>query len=164
MKVIMDSDSLIKLTRAKAKEVVLKNIEVYIPPKVFEETVTMPKLEGYPDAFLIEDNLKKGLLTIGNFEENQSVEEMIKRLGMGHGEADVFRLYKSGSFDVISSDDRRFLKIIDALDVSYMTPSALILYLFNKKLLSKVDAKTYFNNLKEMISDEEYYLAIKEVE
>lgn len=164
MKVIMDSDSLIKLTRAKAKEVVLKNIEVYIPPKVFEETVTMPKLEGYPDAFLIEDNLKKGLLTIGNFEENQSVEEMIKRLGMGHGEADVFRLYKSGSFDVISSDDRRFLKIIDALDVSYITPSALILYLFNKKLLSKVDAKTYFNNLKEMISDEEYYLAIKEVE
>lgn len=164
MKVIMDSDSLIKLTRAKAKEVVLKNIEVYIPPKVFEEAVTIPKLEGYPDAFLIEANLKKGLLTIGNFEENQSVEEMIKRLGMGHGEADVFRLYKSGSFDVISSDDRRFLKIIDALDVSYMTPSALILYLFNKKLLSKVDAKTYFNNLKEMISDEEYYLAIKEVE
>jgi len=37
MKVIMDSDSLIKLTKAKAKEIVLKNIEAHIPPKVFEE-------------------------------------------------------------------------------------------------------------------------------
>ena len=54
MKVIMDSDSLIKLTKAKAKEIVIKNIEAYIPPLVFDETVTVPKKEGFPDAFLIE--------------------------------------------------------------------------------------------------------------
>jgi predicted nucleic acid-binding protein len=83
MKVIMDADSLIKLTKAKAKEVILKNIEVYIPPKVVEETVEIPKEEGYPDAFLIEE---------------------------------------------------------------------------------KIEAETYINELKEMISDEEYYLAIREVE
>lgn len=53
MKVIMDADSLIKLTKAKAKEIVIKNIEAYIPPKVFEETVEIPKEEGYADAFLI---------------------------------------------------------------------------------------------------------------
>ena len=164
MKAIMDSDSLIKLTKAKAKEIVLKNIEGYIPPKVFEEAVKIPKEEGYPDAFLIEENLKKGLLAIGEFREDQHVEEMITRLGIGCGEADVFRLYKSGGFDVISSDDGKFLKIIDALDIPYMTPSALIIYLFDKKMLSKVDAKTYIDNLKEMISDEEYYLAIREVE
>ena len=64
MKVIMDSDCLIKLTRAKAKEVVLRNVEAYIPPKVFEETVMIPKEKGYPDAFIIEDNQKNGLLLI----------------------------------------------------------------------------------------------------
>ena len=53
MKVIMDADSLIKLTKAKAKEVILKNIEAYIPPKVVEEAIKIPKEEGYPDAFLI---------------------------------------------------------------------------------------------------------------
>ena len=164
MKLIMDSDSLIKLTKAKAKEIVLNNIEAHIPPKVFEEVVKIPKEEGYPDAFLIEENLRKGLLAIGEFREDQHVEEMITRLGMGCGEADVFRLYKSGCFDVISSDDGRFLKIIDALDIPYMTPSALIIYLFNKKMLSRVDAKAYIDNLKEMVSDEEYYLAIREVE
>ena len=57
MKVIMDSDSLIKLTRAKAKEVVLENVNGYIPPRVFEETVEIAKMNGYPDAFLIEENL-----------------------------------------------------------------------------------------------------------
>ena len=33
MKVIMDADSLIKLTKAKAKDAILKNIEAYIPQK-----------------------------------------------------------------------------------------------------------------------------------
>ena len=164
MKVIMDSDSLIKLTKAKAKEIVLENIEAHIPPKVFEEVVTIPKEEGYPDAFLIEENLQRGLLAIGKSGEDQHIEEMITGMRMGYGEADVFRLYKSGSFDVISSDDSRFLKIIDALDVPYITPSALIVYLFDKKILSRADAKMYINNLKEMVSEEEYYLAIREVE
>jgi hypothetical protein len=164
MKVIMDSDCLIKLTRAKAKEVVLRNVEAYIPPKVFEETVTIPKEEGYPDAFIIEDNQKNGLLLIEDIKNDQRVEEMVKRLGLGYGEADVFRLFKSGCFDIISSDDRRFIKIIDALDVPYITPTALITYLFNKKILNSEEAKIYINNLKEMISEEEYYLALREVE
>ena len=88
---------------------------------------------------------------------------MVKRLGIGYGEADVFRLFKSGYFDIISSDDRRFLKIMDALDVPYFTPTALIIYLFNKKVLNSEEAKIYINNLKEMISEEEYYLALREV-
>ena len=89
---------------------------------------------------------------------------MVKRLGLGYGEADVFRLFKSGCYDIISSDDRRFIKIIDALDVPYITPTALIIYLFNKKVLNSEEAKIYINNLKEMISEEEYYLALREVE
>jgi len=164
MKVVMDSDSLIKLTRAKIKEIVVENLDVYIPPKVFEETVTIPKKEGFPDAFLIEENLDKGLLTIGESNADQHVEEMITSLGIGYGESDVFKLYKSGGFDIISSDDRKFLKIIDALGIPYLTPTALIVYLFNKKVLTKENTIDYLNNIKDIVSDEEYYLARKEVE
>ncbi|MGB7533276.1 MAG: hypothetical protein WA977_09955 [Halobacteriota archaeon] len=89
---------------------------------------------------------------------------MTDRLRMRGGEAEVFRLYKSGEFDAISSDDGKFLKILDALDIPYLTPSALIVHLFKKKVLSKEKAETYINELKEMISDEEYYLAIREVQ
>jgi len=56
------------------------------------------------------------------------------------------------------------LKILDALDMPYLTPSALIVHLLKKKVLSKRDAERYINNLKVMISAEEYYLAIREVE
>jgi len=164
MKVIMDSDSLIKLTKSKVKEIVVENMDVYIPIKVYEETVTIPKKEGFPDAFLIEENLKKGLLVIEEINEDQNIDEMVISLGMGYGEADVFRLYKSGDFDAISSDDRRFLKIIDALNLPYLTSTALIVYLFNKKIFTKSEALSYLYNLKEMVSDEEYYLAIKEIE
>jgi len=163
MKMIMDSDSLIKLTKARAKEIVLKNMAAYIPPKVFGETITIPKEEGYPDAFLIEENLRKGLLEVVIIEEKEDVEQMIERLGIKGGEADVFRMYRSGVFDVISSDDSKFLGILDALDIPYMTPSAIIVHLYKKKVLSREEAERYIINLKEMISDEEYYLAINEV-
>lgn len=46
----------------------------------------------------------------------------------------------------------------------YITPSAFIGHLFDNKILSRADAKMYINNLKEMVSDEEYYLAIGAVE
>lgn len=122
--------------------------------------------EGYsiPFIFLIEENLKKGLLEVGEIEEKEEVEEMIDRLRIKGGEADVFRLYKSGSFDAISSDDGKFLETLDALDIPYLTPSALVVHLFKMKGLSKKVTETYINELKEMISDEEYYLAIGEVE
>ena len=69
---------------------------------------------------------KNGLLLIRDIIEDSNLDEMVKRLGIGYGEADVFRLFKSGYFDIISSDDRRFLKIMDSLDVPYFTPTALI--------------------------------------
>jgi len=46
VKIVMDSDALIKLTRVKVKETILRAMEVYVPPKVFEETVVVPKKEG----------------------------------------------------------------------------------------------------------------------
>ena len=46
---------------------------------------------------------------------NRSLISFIDRLRMRGGEAEVFRLYKSGEFDAISSDDGKFLKILDAL-------------------------------------------------
>ena len=36
MKLLIDSDALIKLTKAGAKEVVVNNMEVYIPPSGYE--------------------------------------------------------------------------------------------------------------------------------
>jgi len=63
---------------------------------------------------------------VEKIEENKEAEAMITKLGIRGGEADVFRLYKSGDFDVVSSDDGKFLEMLDALNVPYITPSALV--------------------------------------
>lgn len=160
----MDSDALIKLTKVKAKEIMLRAMEVCIPLKVFEETVEVPKKERYSDAFLIEDNVKKGMLKVKEVEASKSAKEMVGTLGIRGGEADVLRLYKSGDWDFISSDDSKFLRTLETLGVPFLTPTAIIIYLYHKRELSRERAKEYLNALKEIVSDEEYYVALKEVD
>jgi hypothetical protein len=46
MKIVIDSDALIKLTKSRAKELITEYFDVAIPERVYEETVT--EAEGYP--------------------------------------------------------------------------------------------------------------------
>ena len=60
----MDSDCLIKLTKAGAKEAVLLAMKVYIPYLVKKETVDEVKERGYQDAVTIEENIDKKALQV----------------------------------------------------------------------------------------------------
>ena len=134
MKVIMDADSLIKLTKAKAKEIILKNMEAYIPPKVFEETVEIPKEEGYPDAFLIlfgnkgsgkmmekkvhlTEDLLKGVLYRAKMEdvdESTAIRQFI-RLGMMWYVVELYKARKitlEGAAELSGVSLRRMLDIL----------------------------------------------------
>jgi predicted nucleic acid-binding protein len=159
MKIILDSDSLIKLAKSGTKEVVMKNNEICIPPEVKEETVTVPKKEGFADAIIIEQNLKKHVNLL-NPKKREDVEEMIESLNLDAGEADVFRLYYSGEFDGISSDDSKFIRMLDELGIPFLTPSALVVNLFHRKIISKKQARDYLKNLYGMISEEEYHFSL----
>lgn len=159
----MDSDSLIKLTKIGAKEIVAKNIETYIPPKVKEETIAEAKKEGYSDAFRIEENLNRKLLREINPKKNPSIENIIGHFNLIGGEADVLLTFKTHAIDAVSSDDGKFLSILEELEVPYLTPSAVIVNLHHRGLVGRRDAKRYVEKLKPMISDEEYYLAMQAI-
>ena len=58
MKVVVDSDVLIKLTKTGSKEVIVSLLEVSIPKRVYEETVTESK--GCLDANKIQENIEDG--------------------------------------------------------------------------------------------------------
>ena len=60
----MDSDCLVKLSKAGAKEAIVSAMEVSIPPLVKKETVDEAKANGYRDAFMIEENIDKELLHV----------------------------------------------------------------------------------------------------
>jgi predicted nucleic acid-binding protein len=160
VRIIMDSDSLIKLTKVGAKETVSRYIDIYIPKKVVQESVTIPKKEGFLDAFIIEENLRKGLLTIVEAKKEEIVERMIDKLRIKGGEADTIRLYRKEQFDAISSDDSKFLDLLESLNIPYVTPTAILVYLFRKNKISKKEVKKYLDKLKDMVSSDEYYLSL----
>lgn len=156
MKLVMDSDSLIKLTKAGAKEIVLNNMEVYIPTLVMSETTQNKK--KFSDALKIQENINRGLLMV----KNPSESSFVKSLGIKGGEAQVLMLHDSSS--VISSDDAKFLNFLENLNIPYLTPASVIVFLLKKRAIRKEESRRLLGNLKEFVSDEEYHLAMDEVE
>jgi rRNA-processing protein FCF1 len=149
MKIVIDSDALIKLTKSGAKELITEYFDVAIPERVYEETVT--EAEGYPDAKEIKRNIEAKRIVA---KEAQREEK---------GEMAVLDLFKRGDYDLLVSDDRRFLKHLAANGIPYLTPPFLIVNLLHKRKISKKCAENYIDNLKMYISEEEYLTAIEEV-
>jgi predicted nucleic acid-binding protein len=118
MKIVIDSDALIKLTKSGAKELITKCFDVAIPERVYEETVT--ESEGYPDAKEIERNIEAKKIVVKEAQQKKK------------GEIAALDLYKRGNYDLLVSDDRRFLKYLAANGIPYLTPPFLIVYLLQR--------------------------------
>ena len=63
----MDSDVLIKLTKIGSKEIIASMLEIYIPKRVYEETVLESK--GCPDARNIQENIDAGNIHVSGYPE-----------------------------------------------------------------------------------------------
>ncbi|MBE8540207.1 hypothetical protein [Geoglobus acetivorans] len=63
----MDSDALIKLTKAGLKELIVDNLEVVVPRRVYKETAEIPR-GRFPDAEEIENNVKSGRILVRETE------------------------------------------------------------------------------------------------
>lgn len=149
MKVVVDSDVLIKLTKTGLKEIVVRLVDAYIPKRVQEETVTESK--EYPDANEIQENIRTGKIHVAGSSMHDK------------GEIEALTLYKAGGFESIVSDDRKFLNDLERNNISYLTSSSLIVYLLYTKQLSKEDTIKYIDRLKMYISQEQYLIAVSEV-
>ncbi len=163
MKIVMDSDVLIKVTKASIKDFVMSNFEVFIAPEVQKETASQGKARGYPDASEIDENIGRGMLTVAQTRKMEDVEKLITSLGLLGGEADSVRLFRQGGYSAIVSDDSRFLDLAEGLGIPYLTPGALVIYLWKNKAASKQDARRYLDKIRELISPEEYLVSVNEL-
>jgi hypothetical protein len=121
MKVVMDSDVLIKFTKTGCKEAIVSLLEVSIPDKVYEETFIEPK--GCLDAIKIQENIDNGMIQVQGLPSRDK------------GELEALKLYKSGGFELIASDDRKFLNSLDQNGIPYLTSSSMVVYLlYNNKI------------------------------
>lgn len=150
----MDSDCLVKLTKAGAKEAILSSIEVSIPALVKKETVDEAKEKGHQDGLIIEENLsKKSLRVVEARRKKQSITAATK------GEEEVVSVYLSGKYEAVASDDRRFLKRLEAANIPSMTPTACLVYLYQGDKIEQFEALQMLESLKPYISSQEYAVA-----
>jgi len=163
MKIVMDSDVLIKLTKASVKELVASNFEIHIPPEVKKEAVNEGKTRGYPDALVIDENVNAGKLKVSKTTRLETTEKLISNLNLLGGEADSIRLFKQGNYEALASDDSRFIDLIDGLGIPYITLSVLLIYLWKIKAISTQETREFLDKIKEFISPEEYLASVEEL-
>ncbi len=160
----MDSDTLIKLTKTGAKEVVVSAAEIVIPPEVERETVAEGKDGGFPDAFKIERNLERSLLRVLQTPRTEEIEEIIAKLELKGGEADLVRLFKAAGLDAVVSDDQKFIDLAKELEIPFTTSSGLLVYAWKSGVIDRRECLKLVEKLKPMISEEEYQLCLFELE
>jgi hypothetical protein len=147
----MDSDCLVKLSKAGAKEAVVSAMEVSIPLLVKKETVDEAKTNGYRDAFMIEENIDKKLLHVVRLQGKKS-----PGVSMVKGEEEVVSLFSQGNYDAIASDDKRFLKKLASANIPCLTPAACLIYIYKSKKIKKAEAVAMLKALKPFISRDEH--------
>jgi hypothetical protein len=130
---------------------------------VKRETVDEGKTRGYADALTIDENIGRGKLRVIETTRAENTEMLIKTLNLLGGEADTVRLFKQGSYGAIASDDSRFIDLIESLEIPYMTPSTLLIYLWKIRAISKQEARQCLDKIKALISSDEYLASIDEL-
>ncbi len=159
---LLDTDSLIKLTKAGLKEVIVQNFIVTIPLQVKKESIDQAKEK--PDALIIEKNIMQNHIKVEFTHKNDEVlERQIKELNIQGGEQDVYRLYIQKQYDLISSDDQKFLKTLHLLNKNAITPASLIVFLYKRKKMNQATALKMLENLRIHVSMIEYDLSKKEI-
>ena len=160
----MDTDALIKLTKSSAKGAVGAAFTILVPSEVKKECVQQGKAGGFPDALRVEDNIERGVLTVRKPKRSVRTEAIVRDLRLSGGEADVLRLHQSGGIDLVVSDDRRFLQILEVLGIRYTTPGPLIAALSRMGKIPRKEALDHLERLAAFISEDEYSEATRAIE
>jgi len=145
MKLLMDADCLIKLTKAGLKELVAKRYSVSIPGPVKREVVDAGKKKECSDAFAVENNIDSKMIAV--IDAPMEVEK---------GDQALIAVFLNEDYDAVATDDIKLSHYLKALNIPFILPG-LILYRLLKD--GKTDFKTTLwalQQLYEFISEDEF--------
>lgn len=145
MKILMDSDCLIKLTKGGIKELVCRHYKIFIPKIVKKEVVDCGKIKGHPDADLVEKNIESGIIRI----EKESTRHI-------KGDQALVEIFHSGKYDRIATDDVKLIRHLKSAAIPLILPGIFIYSLFQRKIITRKNALSKLNRLSAFISDDEY--------
>jgi rRNA-processing protein FCF1 len=146
MKVLMDADCLIKLTKSGLKESVCRFEKVTIPRTVKREVVDAGKVKSYPDADIVDQNIKHGLITVARESSPNHPS----------GDQALIAVFQQGGYEVIATDDARLIRILRSAGIPFTLPALLIYALRTKGRIDQKTALDWLDKLSTFVSSEEY--------
>jgi len=145
MKLLMDSDCLIKITKAGLKECMVQHFHITLPKIVEVEVVDSGMVKNLPDAIIVRENIKQKKLHV----------DLAKKY-FKNGDEAVCELYDHNKFKAVATDDAKLIKFLHSLNIPYIVPAALLYSLFKHKKITKQKCLEFLNKLKPFINIDEY--------
>ena len=146
MKILMDSDCLIKITKAGLKETVCDNFSVAIPSIVEKEVVREGIKKECADAFAVKENIIAKRLKIVTDKKNV----------YKNGDNAVIGHYHSKKYDTIATDDAKLIRRLKSLGIPFLLPGLIIHWLNKRGLINKEESSRSLERLRPFISNDEY--------
>ncbi len=147
MKILMDSDCLIKLTKSGLKESICKQDEITIPVVVKQEVVDAGRSKGVPDAESVEENIQRGILHVTGRRKSSAPTR---------GDQALIETFNLGGYELIATDDAKLIRSLKSLGIRWTLPGLLVYSLYQRKLIDKAVGREYLEKLSPFISDDEY--------
>ena len=151
------ADGLIKLHRAGVLHQVVVHHPCTIPQAVYDEVVTRGKVRLYQDADEIEEIIVQAVRVVDTEPEDPEP-------GLGAGEMAVLRLATQNRYATVVSDDRRFLALLSARAIPFLTPTDLLVVLAGQKDLTREEASEALERLRPVIRAAAYWEAREDLQ
>ena len=145
MKLLMDADCLIKLTKAGLKELIAGNANICIPEIVKQEIVDAGKRKGCADAFAVEKNISFGM-----------VDVIKSPLVYPKGDHALIALFEKAKFDAVATDDRKLTRDLKTQGIRFILPGLILYQLKEKGRIDLTTALWALDQLADFISEDEF--------
>ena len=143
LRVLMDADCLIKITRAGYKEEAVRAFKVSIPVPVVTELVIQGS--GRAESELISKNIEAGRIEVLPAAEKS-------------GDSALAPAFRGGGFDCVGTDDRRLINRLTTLGIPCVVPGLLLYELAKSGRLAHHEAVRLLQRLQPSINGEEYQI------
>ena len=162
LRVVLDSDGLIKLAKAGVLERVVAAWTCLVPRAVYVETVERGLEAAYPDAEAIRLALSSAVVRPA-VRHPRAAALLQGRRGFGRGEQEALHLFFAARGDAIVTDDAAFVAMLTRTRLRYLVPALVLVRLVQERHLESADALDCLERMRPFIRAEVYHAARDDV-
>jgi len=140
MNTIADSSSIILLEKIRLLDKLVKEFNIIISKEVKIEAIEKGKEKKYPDAYHIEEKIRKNLINVKEVKDYIKVNKIMKDFNIERGESESIVLFLQEKANLLLTDDRLAFNACKSIDIPATGTLALVIGSYNKKIINKEEA------------------------